>query len=33
MVPANLATIKVHALTMSCLITGYLAEGVMLKWL
>lgn len=28
MAPANLATIKVHALTMTCLITGYLAEGV-----
>jgi 1,4-dihydroxy-2-naphthoate octaprenyltransferase len=29
MVPANLAMIKVHALTMSCLIIGYLAEGMM----
>ena len=28
MAPANLATIKVHALTLSCLIIGYLAEGV-----
>ncbi len=27
MAPANLATIKVHALTLSCLIIGYLAEG------
>jgi 1,4-dihydroxy-2-naphthoate polyprenyltransferase len=30
MTPANLATIKVHALTMSCLIIGYLAEGTIL---
>ena len=28
MAPANLATIKVHALTMICLIIGYLAEGI-----
>ena len=28
MAPANLATIKVHALTLSCLIIGYLAKGV-----
>ena len=28
MAPANLATIKVHALTLSCLIIGYLAEGI-----
>ena len=28
MAPANLATIKVHALTLSCLIVGYLATGV-----
>ena len=28
MVPANLATIKVHALTLSYLIIGYLAEGL-----
>ena len=28
MAPANLATIKVHALTLSCLIIGYLAVGV-----
>jgi 1,4-dihydroxy-2-naphthoate octaprenyltransferase len=27
MAPANLATIKVHALTLSCLIIGYLATG------
>jgi 1,4-dihydroxy-2-naphthoate octaprenyltransferase len=26
--PANLATIKVHALTLTCLIIGYLVEGV-----
>ena len=30
MAPANLATIKVHALTLICLIIGYLAAGVML---
>ena len=29
MAPANLATIKVHALTLTCLIIGYLAAGVM----
>jgi 1,4-dihydroxy-2-naphthoate polyprenyltransferase len=29
MAPANLAMIKVHALTMSCLIIGYLAERIM----
>jgi 1,4-dihydroxy-2-naphthoate octaprenyltransferase len=29
MAPANLATIKVHALTLICLIIGYLAVGVM----
>ncbi len=29
MTPANLATIKVHALTLSCLIIGYLAEGAL----
>jgi 1,4-dihydroxy-2-naphthoate octaprenyltransferase len=29
MAPANLATIKVHALTLICLIIGYLAAGVM----
>jgi 1,4-dihydroxy-2-naphthoate polyprenyltransferase len=29
MAPANLATIKVHALTLICLIIGYLAGGVM----
>jgi 1,4-dihydroxy-2-naphthoate octaprenyltransferase len=29
MVPANLATIKVHALTMICLIIGYFADGIM----
>jgi 1,4-dihydroxy-2-naphthoate polyprenyltransferase len=29
MAPANLATIKVHALTLSCLIMGYLATGAM----
>lgn len=28
MAPANLATIKVHALTLICLIIGYLAAGV-----
>jgi 1,4-dihydroxy-2-naphthoate polyprenyltransferase len=28
MAPANLATIKVHALTLTCLIIGYLAGGV-----
>jgi hypothetical protein len=28
MAPANLATIKVHALTMICLIIGYLADGI-----
>jgi len=28
MIPANLATIKVHALTLSYLIIGYLAEGL-----
>ena len=27
--PANLATIKVHALTLSCLIIGYLVPGAM----
>ena len=32
MIPANLAAIKVHAFTMSCLILGYLAEGAVLKW-
>jgi 1,4-dihydroxy-2-naphthoate octaprenyltransferase len=31
MAPANLATIKVHALTIICLIVGYLAKGV-LSW-
>jgi 1,4-dihydroxy-2-naphthoate polyprenyltransferase len=30
MIPANLATIKIHALTMSGLIIGYLAKGVVL---
>jgi 1,4-dihydroxy-2-naphthoate octaprenyltransferase len=30
MIPANRDMIKVHALTMSCLIIGYLAEGVIL---
>jgi 1,4-dihydroxy-2-naphthoate octaprenyltransferase len=29
MAPANLATIKVHALTLICLIIGYLAVGIM----
>ena len=29
MAPANLATIKVHALTLTCLIIGYLAAGIM----
>ena len=29
MAPANLATIKVHALTLSCLIIGYLATGIL----
>ena len=29
MAPANLATIKVHALTLSCIIVGYLATGVL----
>jgi 1,4-dihydroxy-2-naphthoate octaprenyltransferase len=29
MAPANLATIKIHALTLICLIIGYLAAGVM----
>ncbi|MCK9197757.1 MAG: prenyltransferase [Syntrophales bacterium] len=29
MAPANLATIKVHALTMICLMIGYFAHGVM----
>ncbi len=29
MAPANLATIKVHGLTLLCLIIGYLAAGVM----
>jgi 1,4-dihydroxy-2-naphthoate octaprenyltransferase len=29
MAPANLGTIRVHALTMSCLILGYLAAGIM----
>ncbi len=29
MAPANLATIRVHALTLLCLIIGYLAVGVM----
>ncbi|HUH64933.1 MAG TPA: prenyltransferase [Syntrophales bacterium] len=29
MAPANLATIQVHALTLSCLILGYLATGVL----
>ena len=29
MAPANLATIKVHALTLLCLIVGYLAAGVL----
>ena len=29
MSPANLATIKVHALTLACLIAGYLATGVL----
>jgi 1,4-dihydroxy-2-naphthoate octaprenyltransferase len=29
MTPANLATIKVHVLTMICLIIGYLADGIM----
>ncbi|MGA2332778.1 MAG: prenyltransferase [Syntrophales bacterium] len=28
MAPANLATIKVHALTLSCLIIGYIVTGV-----
>ena len=28
MAPANLATIQVHALTMACLIIGYLGEGI-----
>lgn len=28
MAPANLGTIRVHALTMSCLILGYLAAGI-----
>jgi 1,4-dihydroxy-2-naphthoate polyprenyltransferase len=32
MIPANLAMIKIHALTMSGLIIGYLAEGIILKW-
>lgn len=27
--PANLATIKIHALTLTCLIIGYLAAGVL----
>jgi 1,4-dihydroxy-2-naphthoate octaprenyltransferase len=31
--PANLATIKVHALTLICLIIGYLAVGIMLRHL
>jgi hypothetical protein len=29
MAPANLATIKVHALTLICLILGYLTKGVL----
>jgi 1,4-dihydroxy-2-naphthoate octaprenyltransferase len=29
MAPANLATIKVHALTLICLIVGYLAAGAL----
>ena len=29
MAPANLATIKVHALTLICLIIGYLAAGIL----
>ncbi|HYA14479.1 MAG TPA: prenyltransferase [Syntrophales bacterium] len=29
MAPANLATIKVHALTLTCLIIGYITAGVM----
>jgi len=29
MAPANLATIKVHALTLICLIVGYLAVGIL----
>jgi 1,4-dihydroxy-2-naphthoate polyprenyltransferase len=29
MSPANLATLKVHALTLACLILGYLATGVL----
>ncbi len=32
MSPANLATIKVHALTLICLILGYLTTGVLSTW-
>ncbi len=32
MAPANLAAIKVHALTLSGLILGYVTEGAMAKW-
>ena len=30
MAPANLATIKVHTLTLICLIIGYIATGAVL---
>jgi hypothetical protein len=30
MAPANLATIKVHAFTLICLIIAYLAEGLLI---